>query len=67
VTTNSKFSNLCTIDTKKSTITIQGAFAQVSNGYKGNVIIELYPVKNPVDNRVLNGFSIATYNDAAFS
>lgn len=66
VTTNTKQSNLCTIDPTKSTITIQNAFTSSTSGYAGVVIIELYPVQNPIDNQNLNGFTIATYNDPSF-
>ena len=44
VTTNTKQSNLCTIDPTRSTITIQGAFTPFTSGYTGSVIIELFPV-----------------------
>lgn len=67
VTTNTKQSNLCTIDTTRSTVTIKNAFTPFTSGYTGSVLIELYPVQNPIENQAVNGFQIATFNDAALS
>ena len=39
----------------------------MSSGYSGSIQIELNPVINPIDNRVMNGFTIATYDDLAMS
>lgn len=39
----------------------------MTSGYQGSISIELYPVQNPTDNRVVNGFTISTYDDALLS
>lgn len=48
-------------------ITISGAFAGMTSYYSGSILIELSPVTNPWDNRVVNGFTIETYDDAAMT
>lgn len=39
----------------------------MTSNFAGSIQIELLPVKNPRDNRALNGFTIATFDDAALS
>lgn len=36
----------------------------MSSSYLGTIQIELFPVRNPKDNRVVNGFTISTFDDA---
>jgi hypothetical protein len=49
-TTIKKYSGLCTFNTTNNTLTIKGAFKDVTGGYTGNVVVELFPVTNPVFN-----------------
>lgn len=69
ITTNKKISNVCTLDLTSRKITITGAFAGIdaSTRFSASILIELYPIRNPIDNRVVNAFIIETFDDAAIS
>jgi hypothetical protein len=41
-----------------------GIFAKSDDGYTDEVEIELDPVRNPEDNKAVNGFTLVTYDDA---
>jgi len=63
VTTNQKRSPKIAINTGARTLTITDITSGITGGYNGMVQVEVYPVTNPRDNRVLNGFKIDTYDD----
>jgi hypothetical protein len=67
VTTNQKRSPVIAINTGSRTLTITNITSGITGGYNGMVQVELYPVTNPRDNRVLNGFKIETYDDTGIS
>jgi hypothetical protein len=67
VTTNQKRSPVIAINTGSRTLTITNITSGIRGGYNGMVQVELYPVTNPRDNRVLNGFKIETYDDTGVS
>lgn len=39
----------------------------MTSGYQGSIQIELSPITNPKDNREVDGFTIATFDDAAMT
>lgn len=63
VTTTQRFVSNCEISVSKRTITITEVFEK-TDYYSQSIAIELYPVINPKDNRLVNGFTIKTYDDA---
>lgn len=68
VTTNNQYSANCIIDTTKRTISITKVFVGTSTttGYTSSIIVALSPVRNPKDNRVVNGYVVNTYDDTSF-
>jgi hypothetical protein len=65
VTTNQKRSPVIAINTGARTLTITNIATGITGGYNGMVQVELSPVTNPRDNRVLNGFKIETFDDTS--
>jgi len=43
---------------------IKGAFSSQNDGFFGSIQIEITPVINPRDNRVVGSFSLFTFDDA---
>ena len=43
---------------------IKGAFVNVTDAFFGSIQIEISPVVNPRDNRVVGSFAVFTYDDA---
>jgi hypothetical protein len=59
------FTSNCNVNNFTRTITITGVFDPSSTiPYSGIITVTLSPMINPADNRVINGFVIATFDDA---
>jgi hypothetical protein len=48
---------------------VQGSFAGIdaTTRYTASILLEIYPVINPKDSRVLNAFTIETFDDVAMT
>jgi hypothetical protein len=60
VTTSQLFTSNCNFSSSTRTITIIGVFPST---FFGTITIVLSSMINPADNRAVNGFQIATYDD----
>lgn len=64
VITFTTFTSNCNFNDVTRTIIITGVFTRSSTiPYSGTVVVDLESMINPADNRVINGFTIATYDD----
>jgi len=62
ITEFGEFTDKCTVSEVTRLITLKGVFAE-NSGYKGPITITVDEVKNPANNKVVNGFVIQTYQD----
>lgn len=60
ITEFGEYTDKCTVSAVTRLITAKGVFAD-NVGYKGPITITLDKVKNPANNKVVNGFVIQTY------
>jgi hypothetical protein len=63
VTTFQVFSEGCTIDLVNKIITVKDVFPTDGSAWSGPIIVTLEEVQNPINNKNLGSFTIATYAD----
>jgi hypothetical protein len=65
VTSNGKSEIIPEWQVSNRKMIIKGAFVNVTDAFYGSIQIEISPVVNPRDNRVVGSFAVYTYDDAA--